>query len=256
MDGTVFWEDMTWRELDAAIARRPIAFVPCGALEWHGEHLPLGCDSFRGAAVCRRAAEIGGGVVLPALYTTAPGFSAYRGSIFFSGRLVKALTLELLRELEKVGFRVAVLLLGHAGQAQEEAFGEPAAAYSRSHRLATLVTTGLEWVPASARVPMGHAGSGETAQCMAARPGSAKLDRFDPGQTRLPRYEGLDPETYSDGFSAALQEHVRRHMTATKYPWEADLARVATEAVGRQHLEAMAQELARRAGELLAAQPS
>ena len=52
-------------ELRAVLERAPIAFVPVGTLEFHGEHLPFGVDSFEAHALCLRTAERCGGVVLP-----------------------------------------------------------------------------------------------------------------------------------------------------------------------------------------------
>ena len=39
-----------------------------GALEWHGHHNPLGCDSLKAHAVCCEAALAFGGVVLPPIH--------------------------------------------------------------------------------------------------------------------------------------------------------------------------------------------
>ncbi|MFC1452054.1 creatininase family protein [Verrucomicrobiota bacterium] len=251
LDPKLLWENLSPSDLDKAVADTPIAYVPCGSLEWHGEHLPLGCDLLRAAAICHRAAARSGGVVLPTLYTTAPGFSAYRGSIFFSCRLVKALVAEMLRELDKVGVRVAVMLIAHAGRAQQESFAGPAGEYEAGHEMRVLVSTGWELLPADLRAPGGHAGTGETQECMAARPESVDLKRYDPANTALPRYEGLDPATYHDGLPEESQEHVRQHMAATEWQWDPDLADRATREAGERQLDAVAKALAERASGLL-----
>ncbi|MCL6432570.1 MAG: creatininase family protein [Anaerolineae bacterium] len=41
------WEELTPSEFVAAVRERPVAFVPLGLLEWHGEHLPLGTDMLK-----------------------------------------------------------------------------------------------------------------------------------------------------------------------------------------------------------------
>lgn len=46
----------------------PLAYLPLGTLEWHGEHLPLGADSLQSEALMIRAAEKFGGIVLPPLF--------------------------------------------------------------------------------------------------------------------------------------------------------------------------------------------
>ncbi len=69
-------------QLRAELARRPIAYVPLGTFEWHGEHLPVGLDSLTSHGLCLRAAEADGGVVLPPLYYgTGGGHGDYPWSI-------------------------------------------------------------------------------------------------------------------------------------------------------------------------------
>ena len=94
-------------ELAEAIAETPVAYVPCGSLEWHGEHLPLGCDALRGHKLCLEAAKRTGGIVLPAHYIAAPGFCAYGGSVVFTAATVKRVAHELCRELAKMGFKAS-----------------------------------------------------------------------------------------------------------------------------------------------------
>ena len=254
----ILWEQMTPEELDSAIARTPLAYWPLGSLEWHGPHLPCGCDLLRAAAICQRAAAISGGVALPPFYTTAPGFSAYRGSIFFSPRLVKAIAAEMHRELAKVGFRALVQLLGHAGNAQMESFTQPAEASMKKYGLRILTTTGggAKMADLEARfgrkIAQGHAGPGETAQCAAVARGLVRLDRFDPQATRLPRYEGLDPATYYDGLSEEHHDKVRMHMARTEWLWEEDLVdQVLVPGLPEALLQLAAENLAARAKELL-----
>jgi creatinine amidohydrolase len=248
----ILWSDMTPQELDSAIARTPLAYWPIGSLEWHGPHLPLATDSFRAEAICRRAAAMTGGVVLPPTYFTAPGFAAYRGTISFSPALVKAIALETHRELAKAGFRALVQLLGHGGQAQQESFTEPAAESTKKLGLRILTTGGGAKLPPEKRLGAGHAGPGETAQCAAAARGKVQLDLFDPAATRLPRYEGLDPDVYCRGLSEPLHERVRMHMARTEWPWAEDLVeQVLRPGAAEELLRSAAEEVARQARELL-----
>src|SRR5258706_2962640 len=52
-------------ELEAIVAAAPVAYVPWGALEWHGPHLPFGLDGFTAEAVAERAVRRTGGGLLP-----------------------------------------------------------------------------------------------------------------------------------------------------------------------------------------------
>src|SRR5437763_1208058 len=52
-------------QLEAIMAVAPVAYVPWGALEWHGPHLPLGLDGFTAEGVAERDVQRTGGVLLP-----------------------------------------------------------------------------------------------------------------------------------------------------------------------------------------------
>ena len=41
----VRYQNLTPEEFRARLRERPIAYLPLGTLEWHGEHLPLGADA-------------------------------------------------------------------------------------------------------------------------------------------------------------------------------------------------------------------
>jgi creatinine amidohydrolase len=46
----------------------PIAYLPLGTLEWHGEHLPLGSDGLQSFEFMKLLARKAGGIVLPMLF--------------------------------------------------------------------------------------------------------------------------------------------------------------------------------------------
>jgi creatinine amidohydrolase len=50
--------------------------VPCGLLEWHSSHLPLGIDGLKIQELAGRIATKFGGVVMPPFYVGAPGFTS------------------------------------------------------------------------------------------------------------------------------------------------------------------------------------
>jgi creatinine amidohydrolase len=50
------------------IGEAPIAYLPLGTLEWHGEHLPLGSDGMQSFSFMKELAREVGGIVLPMLY--------------------------------------------------------------------------------------------------------------------------------------------------------------------------------------------
>ncbi|TFH20665.1 MAG: hypothetical protein E4H10_16385 [Bacteroidia bacterium] len=50
------------------LAEAPIAYLPLGTLEWHGEHLPVGSDGLQSFSFMKDMAREIGGIVLPMLY--------------------------------------------------------------------------------------------------------------------------------------------------------------------------------------------
>ncbi len=55
-------------EFRARLAERPVAYLPLGTLEWHGEHLPLGADALQSEALMLECARRFGGIVMPPIH--------------------------------------------------------------------------------------------------------------------------------------------------------------------------------------------
>jgi len=64
----VLYAELTPQEFRERIQACPIAYLPLGTLEWHGEHLPLGSDGIQSQGFFVRLAEKVGGIVLPMLF--------------------------------------------------------------------------------------------------------------------------------------------------------------------------------------------
>lgn len=99
-------------EIEAALTRAPVAWIPLGALEYHAPHLPNGTDGFTGHGVLVAAAERLGGVVLPWSYLTM-GTLALPWSLRYEPTLVAEALRQTLRQLPAYGVRLAVVHTGH-----------------------------------------------------------------------------------------------------------------------------------------------
>jgi creatinine amidohydrolase len=102
-------------QLRAELAKRPVAYIPLGTYEWHGEHLPIGLDALTSHGLCMRAAEQDGGIVLPPLYYgTGGGHGEYPWSMMMPQPLeIEAQLAFTLRKLKSFGLKLAVLFSGH-----------------------------------------------------------------------------------------------------------------------------------------------
>ena len=76
-------EWMSPLRIQARRKKADIAFLPLGALEWHGLHNPIGTDGVKSHALCCEAArKLEGGIVFPTLYWGLPrdSFNVSTGS--------------------------------------------------------------------------------------------------------------------------------------------------------------------------------
>jgi creatinine amidohydrolase len=111
---------MSWMQYrDRIIQDRPPVFLPVGALEQHGPHLPLGTDALLSSAIAAGAASLVGGIVAPALsygYKSQPKCGG--GQHFCGTTSVDAATLigqvrDTIREFVRHGVERLVLVNGH-----------------------------------------------------------------------------------------------------------------------------------------------
>ena len=68
MSEKVLYAELAPREFQERIQAAPIAYLPLGTLEWHGEHLPLGADGLQSQGFFEHLAREAGGIVLPMLF--------------------------------------------------------------------------------------------------------------------------------------------------------------------------------------------
>jgi len=167
---------LPWQLRDA-LAKRPVAYVPLGTLEWHGEHLPVGLDALTAHGLCLRAAMIDGGVVLPALhYGTGGGHGAYPWTIMMpQADQIKAQLDFSITKLKAFGFKQVVLFSGHFPDEQLAMIDRLAAA--RSDAAFKILATAINRIEGLALKP-DHAGMFETTLLAAMWPNLVQLDRL------------------------------------------------------------------------------
>ena len=64
----VRYTELLPHEFRSRLNQRPIAYLPLGTLEWHGEHLPLGSDAIISQGVMMECAYQFGGIVMPPIH--------------------------------------------------------------------------------------------------------------------------------------------------------------------------------------------
>lgn len=116
------YDQMRPQQIEAIQERTPIAYLPWGAIEYHGSHNPIGLDSIKALSLCKDLAKKNGGLVFPVVNLAANLIKSYAGvnfpkhSIEFSEKLIRLICEEYLEQLVMQGFKIIVLLSGHAGE--------------------------------------------------------------------------------------------------------------------------------------------
>jgi len=176
-------DEMTSKEFAKALQADPIVFLPFGATEAHGAHLPLGTDSFQPEALCVELAEDMGGLVAPLVpYGQHSSTRNMPGTIDIQAETLKALVKDILDSLHRNGVRKVVLISGHAGSIHLAAIKNAAEETVRSHDLQLMVLTDYDIAykfPLSVNpdYPDGHGGMLETSRILALRPELVKARR-------------------------------------------------------------------------------
>ncbi len=113
----VSYELLNDGEVKALLARRPVALLPLGAIENHGEHLPLATDNLLADGVARQvAARIPDSVVLPAMpYGQVWSTSAYAGTISLTLETFVDTLYEIGASLFAQGVPLLAFVNGHMG---------------------------------------------------------------------------------------------------------------------------------------------
>jgi len=110
------YEKLTWPEINDAVQSRQVCIVPCGAVEQHGEHLPLDVDLVCPGGIARGVGERMPDKVL-VLPTIAYGYTGhvmdFPGTINTHYETFIRQVLDVTKSLAYHGFKKIILLNGH-----------------------------------------------------------------------------------------------------------------------------------------------
>lgn len=220
MQSHVLYAELTPREFRERLSAAPIAYLPLGTLEWHGEQLPLGADGLQSQGFFVQLAERIGGIVLPMLFvgpdkkeTTEDGRELYGmdiwkpgmppppyrealpGSAYWVPDETFGLLIEgILKQLRRAGFRI-VVAHGHG----------PSTRHVRDHAADWQKRLDLDcytcWQATepnggSQGIQTDHAAMNETSLCMALRPDLVHMEYLPADLSQWPLgVWGQDPRT-------------------------------------------------------------
>lgn len=194
------YHELRPHELEAIMHEAPVAYVPWGALEWHGPHLPLGLDGITAETFAQRCVERTGGVLLPTTWWPITALP-HRHSLSIESGVVRKLWDQILSGLATAGWRVIVLISGHYAQGHELVMMQAAEEAMARYNVLVLALPPLAMVD---EAMLDHAALWETSQLLALRPDLVHLEALGPGQPHpsATAVLGQDPR----GASASLGE--------------------------------------------------
>lgn len=170
---------LTPDQINTRLARRSVAYLPLGSLEFHGPHLPIGLDALTASGICLAAAERTGGVVLPATHHAVGGEHAWYPWSFMASapQPIEALLSGTLERLHHLGVQRFVLLSGHFAEEQRALVTRVADDWNASKRSARAVARTLGQAPHPPVTP-DHAGAFESLLLLALHPGLVDVSRL------------------------------------------------------------------------------
>lgn len=178
----VRWERLLPAEYRAAMETLPVAFLPLGTVEWHGEHNALGLDALKAQALCERVALRVGGVVHPPVFggmggLDKPATVVLEGEDAWESHLLRPWLEALCREFHRQGFRAIVMPTGHYGHNQQIVVREAGARMTERLQIPVLGTPEY-WLAQDAGYLGDHAGIGETSLLMDLHPQLVAIERL------------------------------------------------------------------------------
>ncbi len=183
------WDEMTSPEFARAVAEtKGVCVVPCGVIEKHGDHLPLGTDFIAVGSLAERAAEIEPAVIFPALYFGQIAEAKHcPGTVSIRMKLFLELLENVCDEIARNGLKKIIILNGHGGN--EFLLGHFSRTMLERERdyVVYLVRLG-DYFGAETELKKEimetefdeHGGEVETSVMMALEPQLVKLDEVDP----------------------------------------------------------------------------
>jgi creatinine amidohydrolase len=218
----VLYAELTPQEFRDRLAAAPIAYLPLGTLEWHGEHLPLGSDGLQSYGFFIGLAREAGGIVLPMLFlgpdraeevdgkelygmdTLGEGMpegQRYKnqqlaGSAYWVPEETFRTIIEAtLKQLRRAGFKIVV---AHGHGPSTSFFQKNADNWKEKFGLETFVCWGGELDRQGKGIQVDHAAMNETSLVMALRPELVRMDRLPKDPDSWPvGVGGRDPRKFA-----------------------------------------------------------
>lgn len=203
-------------EVRRIIEKTPVAYIPIGPIEWHGEHLPLGVDPLIAGGLLRRVAEKAGGVILPAMHISC-GLLNFPFSLSDSQQALDRAIRHTVEQVYKEGFKCIVVLTGHGPMDQIHTIKSACEDLMTQHP--DCRAFGLCWfellVDSEEELIIDHAAKVETSLMQALCPSLVDLSKLSDDPEEIPKgVYGKNPKfTASPEWGSRMVDHFVKNLT-------------------------------------------
>ena len=121
MPATHLYEELTWSEVNEAVAAGRIPLLPVGTTEQHGPHLPLKIDRWSSTSICNEAARRAPRRLLvmpPISYGYTSHVMDFPGTITIHHETFIRYVVDVLKSLAYHGFKKIIMINGHGSNRQ------------------------------------------------------------------------------------------------------------------------------------------
>lgn len=199
----MYLDELSMVEFKEKVNEDTVVVLPIGAIEEHGDHLPLCTDSIQPEYIAEKVAEqIGAFIAPPIRYGLCSSTKNFPGTITISFDTLRALIYDILSDLWRNGVKNIVVLSGHAGRVHMAALKLAAERVVNEHDVNIMVLSdydiAYDLIEKDETIPKddGHSGLIETSRVMAIR-GDLVKSRGKPGLGRPPKFMVLrNPEKH------------------------------------------------------------
>ncbi len=216
----VLYQELTPSEFTARIEKCPVAYLPLGTIEWHGEHLPLGSDGLQSQGFFEKLAGEAGGIVLPMLFIGPDGYDTlingheYYGmdcaSVFSKQCNYKIQQLKgsaywvpdstfdnmmngIMKQLSRAGFKIVI---AHGHGPSTSYIGSHSEIFKKRYNITVMNCWGND--SSDLCLQCDHAGANETSLMMYLHPGLVQMKNLPSDTTIWPLgMLGQDPRTHA-----------------------------------------------------------
>ncbi|MFW9918366.1 MAG: creatininase family protein [Candidatus Thorarchaeota archaeon] len=181
-----FWQELSHSDFLQAIDKTRVAVMITGALEGHGEHLPLGTDNILPEFLAKAVVERTDALVLPAInFGDSWIFNQFEGTISVDPDALVRFYTSIMKGVFKHSIRYLMVLNGHGGNSGHI---ETAAkdATTEGERVVVIVNWWRDLAESARAIvletPEGHAAEDETSEVMYVAPHLVDIGKMIPAK--------------------------------------------------------------------------